>query len=146
MPGVAADEDQERARGRVALLALTGLGLLLASELTDQLERLEGEVGLAALNLILGTMFATIVVCAAALVGDSLVAAAERRIGRRPGAPLVTPLLAVCGGATVTGILAAHMSHPIALDGWVGLLGGLVLVIAAVAHHHLPVAARRSEG
>jgi peptidoglycan/LPS O-acetylase OafA/YrhL len=119
--------------------------LLLASELVERLERLEGDVGLGALNLIFATMIATIVVCAAALMGDSILAAAERRMGRRPGARLVTPLLAVCGGAAAIGILVPHLNHPLALDGGVGLAGSLLLVIAAVAHHHLPDAPGPSE-
>jgi hypothetical protein len=104
-PGLAADEDEELARWRVGLLALIGLDLLLTSELTDRLERLEGNVGLGALNLIFATLIATVIVSTAALVGDSILAASERRTGRRPGAYLVTPLLAVSGGAAVTGIL-----------------------------------------
>lgn len=143
--GVAASGVSDRARGRVGLLAFTGIGLLLASELVERLERLEGDVGPGALNLIAAMMIATIVVCTAALAGDSALAAAERRIGRRPGARLVTPLLAVCGGAAAIGILVAHLSHPLALDGWVGLAGSLLLVIAAVAYHHLPAAATPSE-
>jgi CDP-diglyceride synthetase len=118
---------------------------LLASELVERLERLEGDVGLGALNLIFATMIATIVVCAAALAGDTVLAAAERRMGRRPGARLVTPLLAVCGATAATGILVAHLRHPLALDGWVALAGSLLLAIAAVAHHHLPDAPGPSE-
>jgi hypothetical protein len=118
---------------------------LLASELVERLERLEGAVGEGVLNPMVAVLIATLVVCAAALVGDSILAAAERRMGRRPGARLVTPLLAVCGGAAATGILVAHLRHPLALDGWVGLAGSLLLVIAAVAHHHLPDAPGPSE-
>jgi hypothetical protein len=125
------------------LLAFAGIGLLLASELVDRLERLEGDIGFGALNLILAVLLATLVVCAAAIVGDSVLAAAEQRIGRRPGARLVTPLLGVCAGAAAIGILVAHLRHPLALDGWVGLAGSLLLVIAAVAYHHLPA---RSQG
>ena len=58
---------------------------------------------------------------------------------------LLAPLLAVSGGAAVTGILAAHMTDPIVLDGLVGVLAGLLLMIAAVANHHLTSTAKRSE-
>jgi hypothetical protein len=53
--------------------------------------------------------------------------------------------LAVCGGAAASGILVAHLRHSLALDGWVGLSGSALLVIAAVTHHHLPDAASTSE-
>jgi hypothetical protein len=42
----------ERARSLGALLAFGGAGLLVASELTDRLEGLEGTIGMGALNLI----------------------------------------------------------------------------------------------
>jgi hypothetical protein len=133
-------------RGRVGVLAFVGIGLLLASELVQCLERLEGDLGLGALNTIPALLIATLVVGVAALVGDTVLDAAERRLGRRPGARLVAPLLAVWGGAAATAILLVHLYHPLALDGWIGLAGSLLLVIAAVVRHHLPGAARPSEG
>lgn len=142
---VAAGSDRSCARGHGGLLAFVGIGLLLTSELVDRLERLEGPYGLGALNLIFAAMIATIVVCTVALVGDSALAAAERRIGRRPRARFVSALLAVGGGAAATGILIVHMHHPLALDAWVGLAGGLLLAIAAIAHHQLPDVARPSK-
>ncbi len=142
---VAAGSDRSDARGHGGLLAFVGIGLLLTSELVDRLERLEGPLGLGVLNLIFAVMIATIVVCAAALMGDSALAAAERRIGRRPRARFVSSLLAVGGGAAGTGILVAHLHHRVALDSWVGLVGGLLLAIAAIAHHQPPDTARPSE-
>lgn len=142
---VAKGSDRSYGQGHGALLAFAGIGLLLVSELVDRLERLEGPYGLGALNLIFAVMIATIVVCTAALIGDSALAAAERRIGRRPRARFMRALLAVGGGAAATGILGAHLHHPLALDSWIGLAGGLLLATAAIAHHQLPDAARPSK-
>lgn len=142
---LAAGSDPSYARGHGGLLAFVGIGLLLTSELVDRLERLEGPLGLGALNLIFAVIIATIVICTAALMGDTALAAAERRIGRRPRAPFVRSLLAVGGGAAGTGILVAHLHHPLALDSWVGLAGGLLLAIAAIAHPQLPDTTRPSE-
>lgn len=136
---------EERARIRVGLLAFTGIGLLIASELIELLERVEGEFGLVALNLVFAVPLAALVVCTAALAGDSVLALAERRIGRRPGARLVTPLLGACGGAAAIAILTAHLSRSLALDGWLGLAGSLLVMLAAVAHHHIAGARTPSE-
>ena len=83
----------------VALLSFGGAGLLIASEITDRLERVEGDLEPTALNLAIATPLALLVVSLAALLGDSLLARAERRSGRRPGARLLGPLLTVAGGA-----------------------------------------------
>jgi hypothetical protein len=55
----------------VALLSCSGAGLLIASEITDRLERVEGDLGPTALNLAIATPLALLVVSTAALVGDS---------------------------------------------------------------------------
>jgi hypothetical protein len=144
-PDVAGAGVGDRARGRVGLLAFVGIGLLVASGLLERLERLEDDSGIGWVNLFLAMLIATIVVCTAALVGDSVLTAAERRKGRRPGTRLMTPLLAVCGGAAASGILIDHLRHPLALDGWIALGGSLLLAIAAVAHHRLPDAATPRE-
>jgi hypothetical protein len=133
---------RDRARLNVGLLACSGLGLLLTSEIVDRVERLEGNAGIAWLNLTFAAMLATIAVCAGALVGDSALQAVGRRIGHRPGARLIAPLLATSGTATIGGILVAHLNRPLSLDGWTGLAGSLPLLIAAVAYHYLPGTAR----
>jgi hypothetical protein len=119
------------ARPSVALLAFAGIELLLISELVDRLEHLEDNLGIGWLNVTVATMLATIIVCALALIGDSTLNAAARPIGHRPGARLLTPLLATAGGAGLCGILAAHLTHPLALDSWIGLSGTLLLLGAA---------------
>lgn len=128
----------DRARVHVGLLAFSGLGLLLTSETVDRLERLEDNAGIGWLNLTFAAPLATIAVCAAALIGDTALRAIERRIGRRPRTRLTTPLLATSAAATISGILLAHLTRPLALDGWTGLAGSLLLLIGAIAHHHLP--------
>jgi hypothetical protein len=127
--------DPAQARSSVALLAFAGIELLLISELVERLERLEDNLGVGWLNLTLATLVATVIVCALALIGDSALNMGARRIGHRPGARLLTPLLAAAGGTAVCGILATHLTHPLALDGWVGLAGALLLLVAAVHRH-----------
>lgn len=119
----------------VALLAFAGTELLLISELVDRLERLEGDLGIGWLNVTIAALIATGIVCTLALIGDSTLNAAARRVGHRPGARLLTPLLATAGGGALCGILAAHLSHPLALDSWIGLSGALLLLLGA-AHRH----------
>jgi hypothetical protein len=126
-----------RARASVALLAFAGIDLLLTSELVDRLERLEDNLGIGWLNLTCATMVATLILCGLTLIGDSVLDAREQRTGRRPGGPPLTPLLATAGGAALCGILAAHLSHPLSLDGWIGLGGALLLLAAAAAHRHI---------
>ena len=134
-PGAAA------ARLTVALLAFAGSELLLISELVDRLERLEDNLGIGWFNVTLATMVATVIVGVIALIGDSALNVGARRIGHRPGARLLTPLLATAGGAALCGIVTAHLSHPLALDAWIGLSGALLLLCAA--HRH---AATRAPG
>jgi hypothetical protein len=107
----------------------------LISELVDRLEGLEDNLGVGWLNLTLATLVATLVVCTLALIGDSALNTGARRIGHRPGARLLTPLLAAVGGTALCGILATHLTDPLALDGWIGLAGALLLLIAAVQRH-----------
>jgi hypothetical protein len=123
------------ARPSAALLAFAGTELLLISELVDRLEHLEDNLGISWFNLLVAAVLATLIVRALALIGDSALNMAERRIGHRPGSRYLTPLLATAGGAAFLGILAAHLSHTLALDGWVGLGGAGLLLIAAVHRH-----------
>lgn len=134
-PANTAGPTEDTARGGVAFLACLGVGLLITSELVERLEHLEGEVGLGVLNLIFAVPIAAMVVSVAALIGDSLLGAGERRSGRRPGPCLATGVLGVAGAVTAAGIIVAHLRHAVALDAWIGLSGGLLLVIAAIAHH-----------
>jgi UPF0716 family protein affecting phage T7 exclusion len=120
------------------MLAFGGGGLLIASEVTDLLEQLEGNIGIGWVNLIVASLIATPIVCTAALVGDSLLAAAERRSGHRPGARILTPMLTAAAAAAAGGIIIDHLRHAVAVDSWIGLGGSLLLLLAAVAHHHLP--------
>jgi hypothetical protein len=104
------------------------------SELVDQLEHLEDNMGIGWLNLIVATVVATVIVCALALIGDSALNAGARWIGHRPGARLLTPVLTTAGGTVLCGILVAHLTRPLALDGWIGLGGALLLLGAAHRH------------
>jgi hypothetical protein len=139
----AAEPTAAHTRLPVGVLAFAGLGLLLTGELTERLERLEHNLGIAWLNLTFATMIATILVCVTALVGDSALRAAERHTGHRPGARLITPLLALSGSAITIAILVAHLNHPPALDSWTGLAGSQLLLVAAAAHGRPPGAAMR---
>jgi uncharacterized membrane protein len=127
-----------RAGVPIGLLAFSGFELVLTSEIVDLLEGLEDGAGVGWLNLTLAVMFATIAVCAAGLAGDTALQAVERRTGYRPRAHLITPLLGTSATATTSGILLAHLSRPLSLDSWTGLAGSLLLLIAVIAHHHLP--------
>lgn len=117
------------------LLAFTGLGLLVMSEFSD---RLEADLGLSVFNLWIAASFAAVAVCVTALLGDTLLATIARRSGRRPNHASVTTLLMLAGAPTAIGILTAHQSHPLALDGWIALTGSVFLIVAAFAHHRGP--------
>jgi hypothetical protein len=121
----------------VALLAFGGVGLLIASELTDRLERVDGGLGMNALNLTVASLLALIVVSTTALAGDTVLAYAERHLGRRPGARLLAPLLTAAGAAALSAIVIEHLRHGPALDGWIGIAGGALLLLAAITHHRL---------
>ena len=90
------------------------------------------------MNLWIAASFAAVAVCAIALLGDTLLAAIARRSDRRPSRSSVTALLMLAGVPTTIEILIVHQSHPLALDSWLALTGGVLLVLAAVAHHQLP--------
>jgi hypothetical protein len=125
----------DRASAPIGLVAALGVGLMVAGEIAD---RLEVDLGLDLINLILASLFAALAVSVVVLLGDSLITAIARRSGRRPSQRLVTLLLTLAGAATAGWIVIGHLSHPLALDGWLGLGGSLLLLIAALAHHHLP--------
>jgi hypothetical protein len=127
----------DRARSLIALLALAGGGLLIAGEITDRLERVEGDAGLDAFNLIVASLLAMLIVCTGALIGDWVLARAEQRLGRRPGARLLAPLLTIAGSVSAGGIIIEHLRRAPALDAWIGITGSALLLLAAIAHHHL---------
>jgi hypothetical protein len=131
---------EDRTSAPVGLMAAVGAGLLVASELAD---RLEVDLGLSVIGLTLSMLLAVLIVSTGALLGDSLLRAVETRSGRRPSPRLVTSLLTVSGGPTVVWILIRHLSHPLALDGCLGLAGGLLLALTALAHHQLTPTKRR---
>lgn len=119
------------------MLAFGGCGLLIASEMTDRLERVEGNIGLGAVNVTFSLLIAAMIVSTAALVGDSMLAVASRRLGHRPGARLLTPLLTLAGAASASAIAIDHVRHTPALDSWIGLGGSVLLLLAALANRHL---------
>jgi hypothetical protein len=123
---------RERTASLPGPLALAGITLLGASELTD---RLEPEIGFSPINLYFAFSIAALLACVGALVGDTILTAIERRYGQRPGAQHVALLLAVPGAAATAVILAHHLRNPPALDAWLGLAGASSLLIAAAVHH-----------
>jgi hypothetical protein len=126
----------ERALPIVGMLSFTGAGLLLVSELTDRLERIEGDVGMGTFNLIVAVLLAVPVVCTVALVGDSILARLERHSGHRPGAWMITPLLTVAGVTAAGGVIVGHLWRPPPLDAWIGIAGGVLLLLAGLARRH----------
>jgi hypothetical protein len=122
-------------------VAAIGAGLLVASELAD---RLEVDLGLDVINVSLSVWFALLIVSTGALLGDSLLTAVERRSGQRTSPGLITSLLTLSGAAPAVWILISHLSHPLALDGWLALGGSVLLVLAALANHQLPPRPRRT--
>lgn len=127
----APDAAARRTRIQAWLLAFAGLWLLLTGGLIEAFEQLEGDAGVGWVNLTFAVTLATIVVCVVALIGDSALRAVDRRMGRRPGARLVKPGLAIAGAVAFLTILVAHIGHHLALDGWIGGAGALVLLAAA---------------
>jgi hypothetical protein len=121
----------------VGPVAFGGGALLIASEFTDRLETLEGGYTILAFNLILASLLATLIVCAAAIVGDSVLHRAELRLGRRPGAALLAPLLTIAGATSAAAIIIAHLGHALALDAWLGLAGSALLLLAAAIRHRI---------
>lgn len=122
---------------RVGLLAAIGSGLLIASQLADRLDRIEGDPGLEALNLIFALPIALLIVATIALIGDSLLRASERRPRRRPEGRALGVVMIAAGAAAAGAIVAAHLSRPLAVDDWLGIAGGLLLILAGTAHHQL---------
>ena len=120
-------------------MVAVGAALLVTAELAD---RLEVDLGLDALNLILASMFAALGVSVAALAGDSLIAAIAKRSGRRPDRRIVTALLMLAGAVATGWIVIGHLSHPLRLDGWLGLAGSVLLMLSALAYRQLPPAPR----
>jgi hypothetical protein len=127
--------DTAGVRTLIALLAFPGAALLIASELIDRLERIEGDAVMIVLNLIFALPIATLVVCTAALAGDSLLSFANRRTGRRPGARLITPFLTISGAISTAAIAIGHLGHPPAFAAYVGLGGSFLLLLAALTNH-----------
>ncbi len=130
-PRLAAD----RAPAVIGLLAAAGSGLLIAGELTDALE---ADLGLTVFNLLLSSLLAVLIVSTGALVGDSLLTAVNNRFGWQPNRRLITASLMFAGAPVTIWILIGHFSRPLRLDGGIGLAGGVMLVLAALAHHGLP--------
>lgn len=103
-------------------------------------------MGMGAINLTVASLLSSLFVGTAALIGDWALARAERHLGRRPGARLVTPLLAAVGAVSACGIVIDHVRHAPALDGWTGISGSVLLLLAAIAHHHYVRAAYAHTG
>jgi hypothetical protein len=122
----------ERAASLGVVLALVGAALLGTSELAD---RLEPMFGLNALNLVFALPIAALAVIVVAVTGDEILAARERRVGRRlDGLRLLA--LTIPGLAGTVAISVAHLGRPPALDASLGLAGGVLLLLAAGLYRH----------
>jgi hypothetical protein len=107
--------------------------LLGTSELTD---RFESTFGLNAVNLLFALPITTVAVSLAAVSGDSILVVAERRLGPRLGERLRLMSLVVPGLAATVVIGVLHVRHRPALDASLGLVGGLLLLLAAGFYRH----------
>jgi hypothetical protein len=123
----------ELAASLCVVFALFGAMLLGTSELTD---RFESVFGLSSVSLFFALPIATVVVCVAAISGDSILVVVERRVGRRMGRRLRLMSLAVPGLAATVVIGVHHVRHLPALDASLGLAGGLLLLLAAGFYRH----------
>ena len=106
--------------------------MLVFGELSD---RLEGDVGLGGLNIVLSSPVAVLVTCLGALVGDTILTLVEGHSGWRPGPHVATWALMVVGGIAAGWILASHVGRAMRLDAWTALAGGLLLTIAGAGRH-----------
>jgi hypothetical protein len=122
------------------VLALFGAALLGTSELAD---RLEPMFGLSAVNVFFALPIAAFVVLVAAAIGDEILAARERRLGRQLDG--VRLLALAVPGLTVTAVIGLdHLRHAPALDASLGLAGGILLLVAAGLYRHATGRALRS--
>jgi hypothetical protein len=132
----------EREASLGVVLAIVGAALLGTSELAD---RLEPMLGLNALNLFFALPIAALAVLVIAATGDEILAARERRVGRRlDGLRLLA--LTIPGVAGTVAISVEHLGRPPALDASLGLAGGVLLLLAAGLHRHAIGPARHPSG
>jgi drug/metabolite transporter (DMT)-like permease len=116
-------------------LATAAVMLLIASKISDWLEP---DLGFDAFNLVLALTVGFGAACLiAALTYDIL---NSHRMQRRPTTSQIpaTTILVTLGAAAVALIGIEHLHHLPAVDGWLGIAGGLLMLTAALANHQAP--------
>ena len=114
------------------VLATTGVMLLVASKMSDWLEPY---LGFDVLNIAFAfTVALTAASLIAALTYDLLNSRAARSRSR-PSHTATTSILVTAGTAALAVFGIEHLHHRPALDGWLGVAGGLLILAAALANH-----------
>jgi hypothetical protein len=110
-------------------LASAAAMLLIASKLTDMLEP---GLGFDVFNLVLAFAVAFVLVGYGLVLGyDLLQTRAMRSHVPRPS--FATAALVALGGAAVVVIALEHLNEAPALDAWLGIAGGLLMLVAGLA-------------
>jgi hypothetical protein len=109
--------------------------LLIASKLSDMLEP---GLGFDIFNLVLAFTIAFVLVGYGLVLGyDLLQTRALRSHVPRPST--TTAVLLGFGSIALLGIGVEHLHEPPALDGWLGIAGGLLMLVAGITNgHRLP--------
>lgn len=123
-----AEDGRATLAGTLATLAAT---LLLASEISDGLER---QVGLSLFSLVFALILATLLVCLGLILGYDLLQW-PRLQRHKPSRAKTTVALLGLGAGTLTLIAIEHLHRLPAADGWLGTAGGLLMLAAALANH-----------
>lgn len=113
------------------ILATVAATLLLASEISDGLER---QLGLDLFSLVFALILATTLVSLGMVLGYDVLQWPQLR-SRTPSRTTTTAALLGLGAGALTLIVIGHLHHPPAADGWLGTAGGLLMLVAALANH-----------
>jgi hypothetical protein len=115
-------------------LASAAATLLIASKLSDLLEP---ELGLDIFNLALAFTFASMLVGYGLVLGYDLLHTRALR-SRVPSPAATTGVLLAFGSGALIVIGVEHLNQLPAVDGWLGIAGGLLMLVAGITNRHRP--------
>jgi hypothetical protein len=117
--------------GALATVAAT---FLIASKLSDLLEP---ELGFDIFNLVLAFTVAFMLVGFGLVLGYDLLQTRALR-SHAPSPATTTALLLAFGTGALVVIGIEHLYQPPAVDGWLGIAGALLMLMAGLANRHRP--------
>jgi drug/metabolite transporter (DMT)-like permease len=124
--------DDASASSNVGALASAAATLLIASKLADLLEP---ELGFDIFNLVLAFAVAFMLVGFGLVLGYDLLQTRALR-SHAPSPATTTALLLVFGTGALVLIGVEHLDQPPSVDGWLGIAGGLLMLVAGLANRH----------